>query len=247
MVWYHEAMKPSYLLIMPFAIVLYFVASGLMLYMNVAGYQRYWNEQNKKPATADALVYVALGDSAAQSIGARHPDQGYVGEFANLLEQKEGRSVHIINLSKSGARITDVLQDQIPELKKLKPDVVTIDIGGNDIASYDSARFKREFEKLLQELPAGTLVADVPYFGGRTQLPFFGSGEAEKQVQDANRIITDLVKPTTHKLVPLHDITQTHNGRWAWNYAIDYFHPSTRGYKAWTEAFWAAHTAALTS
>jgi lysophospholipase L1-like esterase len=236
-------MKPLYLLVIPAVILTCALISGVILFRNVANFTNYWQSQNTKEASGDAIVYVALGDSAAQGLGASTPDKGYVGQFAKQLSQKEGRPVHLINLSKSGARIKDVLNDQLPELAKLKPNVVTIDIGGNDIADYQSDKFRDEFSQLLGRLPAGTFVANLPYFGGRTQLPFFGNGQPEQDVLEANLIIAELIAPTSHHLVELHDITKLRNARRIWNYAIDYFHPNNRGYKAWTEAYWATYTA----
>ena len=234
-------MKPIYLLAIPAALVLYAAVSGVLLFRQVAAWRDYWQHRNAEQSSAQALVYVALGDSAAQGIGAARPDQGYVGEFARRLSQQHGRPVRVINLSKSGARVQDVLRDQLPELSRYHADVVTLDIGGNDIASFDAATFRSQWRELLQGLPAGTFVADVPYFGGRSQLPLFGSGRLEQLVQFANEIIRELSADAPVVLVPLHDATKQRNGRAPWNYAIDYFHPSTQGYRAWTDVFWEAY------
>lgn len=241
LIWYDEPMKPIYLLIVPIAIVAYAVVSGLILYMNVARFTDYWRQRSNKSAPSNAIVYVALGDSAAQGLGATDPNKGYVGQFAQKLSDKEGRPVQVINISKSGARIQDVIKDQLPQLPNYKPDVVTLDIGGNDIADYESGKFRNDFSLLLEKLPQGTLVGNIPYFGGRTQLPFFGSGQAEKDVLEANQIIKELMVDKPYKAVELHDITKDRSGRRIWNYAIDYFHPNARGYKAWTEAYWKAY------
>lgn len=196
----------------------------------------------REPAPENALVYVALGDSAAQGVGAYTANKGYVGQFAKRLQAKENRPVKIINLSKSGAKVQDVVNDQIPELNKIKADVITLDIGGNDIAALDADKFKAEFVELVSMLPAGTLVADVPYFGGRTQLPFFGAGRPEQSVLVANTIIREAAQGKRVTVVPLHDVTKVSNGRRIWNYAPDYFHPSNLGYKAWADAFWGSYT-----
>lgn len=215
-----------------------YLASLLYLAVSVGIFTKYWKDQNNRPTPKGAIVYVALGDSAAQAVGAYTPDQGYVGQFAKRLQASKGRPVKVINLSKSGAKIKDVIDDQIPELNKIKADVVTLDIGGNDIAVFDAAAFKTEFSNLVSMLPAGTFVAEVPYFGGRTQLPFFGAGLPEQNVLAANTIIAEVTKGKSVFVVPLHDISKDRNGRRIWNYAPDYFHPSNIGYKAWTDAFW---------
>lgn len=222
-------------------IAVLYIVSLLLLVLSVARFTRYWKDLAAKPITNKAMVYVALGDSAAQGVGATSATRGYVGQFAKRLSDKEGRPVHIINLSESGARIQDVVKDQLPLLNNYRPDVITLDIGGNDIANFEAPKFKQEFADLISKLPTNTLVADVPYFGGRTQLPLFGSGRAEKDVLIANTIIKELTANTHISIVSIHDATKARNGRRIWNYAPDYFHPNNLGYRAWTDAFWQAY------
>jgi len=68
------------------------------------------------------LLYVALGDSSAQGIGASRPERGYVGLVAQHVRESTGQPVLVINLSRSGARIDDVLDRQLPALRGLRPD-----------------------------------------------------------------------------------------------------------------------------
>jgi lysophospholipase L1-like esterase len=112
------------------------------------------------------LLYVALGDSAAQAVGASDAQHGYVSLLADRLRTSTGQPVEIVNLSKSSARIKDVLDTQLPALAALgrTPDVVTVAIGGNDVRAYDRATFGREADRLADALPAGAYVADAPYF-----------------------------------------------------------------------------------
>lgn len=215
-----------------------YIISLLYLVFSVNSFTQYWKEEIAKPAPKDALVYVALGDSAAQGVGAYRATDGYVGQFAKRLGAKHNRPVRVVNMSVSGAKIQDVIDKQLPQLKNYKPDVITLDIGGNDIKTFEAQKFTSEFTELVSQLPAGTIVADVPYFGGRTQLPFLGGGTPEKLVLVANTIIADATKDKPLKIVPIHDISKERNGRRIWNYAPDYFHPSNLGYKAWSDAFW---------
>lgn len=214
------------------------IMSLIYLALSVGRFTNYWKDRVSQPAPKNALVYVALGDSAAQSVGALTPSGGYVGKFAKQLQTNSGRPVKIINISESGARIQDVIKDQLPLLTTYKADVITLDIGGNDIDGFDAQKFEQDYTELVSKLPKGTIVADVPFFGGRTQLPLFGSGQAEKDVQVANQIITNAVKDKPLHLVPLHQVTQQRIGRKVWYYAPDYFHPNNLGYNVWTETFW---------
>lgn len=219
-----------------------YIASLVYLVLTVGWFTSHWKDKTKTSSQRNEIVYVALGDSAAQGVGAITANGGYVGQFAKRLEAKHGRPVRVINISKSGAKVQDVINDQLPLLKGYKADVITLDIGGNDIATFDASRFKSEFTELVSKLPAGAYVADVPFFGGRTQLPFFGSGQAEKFVLIANEIIVDVTKDKPLTVVPMHQVTKERNGRQIWYYAPDYFHPNDLGYRAWTDAFWDSYT-----
>ena len=199
----------------------------------------YWSQPQGQ---LGGLLYVALGDSAAQGIGASQPDRGYVGLLARRLRQRTGRPVQVINLSRSGARIRDVVDTQLPALAALgrAPDVLTVGIGGNDMASYDRRTFTVAVEGLTAALPVGSYVADVPYFM---------HGRWERNAQQA----ADLLRVSTsrHGLRPvaLHASLQAQGWRgMVTQFAADWFHPNDRGYRIWAEAFWreiAQHLAGL--
>ena len=89
----------------------------LWLYLSVGRYKNFWVDKASK---SGELTYIALGDSAAQGIGASSPMRGYVGLIAKRLEAKTGKKVKIINVSVTGAKVEDVTRDQIPQIKALR-------------------------------------------------------------------------------------------------------------------------------
>ena len=72
------------------------------------------------------------------------------------------------------------VQDQLPRFVTLKPDVVTVAIGANDIAGWDPAAFERGIRTIFAALPPHAIVADLPYF-------YFPHNE--RKVAVANRIV----------------------------------------------------------
>ena len=66
-------------------------------------------------------LWVVLGDSTAQGLGAPGPRGGYVGQTLHQLRRTTGRHWRVLNLSVSGALIRDVLADQIPQLDGQRP------------------------------------------------------------------------------------------------------------------------------
>jgi len=135
-------------------ILLVTVGVGLAsLYVKIPRYHKYWQKRAAHPVAQDALVYVALGDSTAQGIGATRPEKGYVGLIADALEQKHGRPVHVVNLSKSGAKLSDCLRDQLPKLTDIQADIITVGIGANDMSTWDPESFRTDMDTLMTGLP----------------------------------------------------------------------------------------------
>jgi acyl-CoA thioesterase-1 len=214
-------------------VVLFFTVSLTRLYRSIAQYKTYWNHQAAQTAPDNALYYVALGDSAAQGIGASSPQKGYVGLITIALGQSANRPVHVINLSVTGARTKDVITTQIPELQKLKlpkDAVITVEIGANDMVdAFNPETFRVNLETIYAKLPSQTVVADIPYFGGSR----FRSKETN--VKQANVIIHEVAQQYKLSVAPLHNTTSAGTG---WSDAADFFHPNNRGYRNWYKAFW---------
>ncbi len=205
-------------------IIVLFVLSLFELWTQLARYQSYWTRQNKS-AEGD-ITYVALGDSTAQAIGASHPSKGYVGIISKQLAEERGTTVKTINLSKSGAKIKDALNTQLPAMEKLgvtDQTVVTIEIGANDIISFDPIEFELQMDELMERLPRQTVMSDIPYFGGTR----FKS--KQPQVDQANVIMYKLAKKHDRALVPLHDAVKNNGG--LTTLAPDHFHPSNKSYR----------------
>ncbi len=206
----------------------------VILATSVNRYAKYWQRQTARTDLSSPLIYVAMGDSAAQGIGASSAARGYVGILAKRLNKEKNRPVHVVNLSKTGAKISDVLSTQIPQLNKLHPDIITIEIGANDIKNFNASTFEAQAKKLFEQLPKGTYISDIPYFGGRSR---WLDPKQEHNVVTANTILHQLAREHGTTLIDLHQETQKRN-QYPWSYAIDYFHPNNIGYQAWADAFW---------
>jgi lysophospholipase L1-like esterase len=189
----------------------------------------WWRDQRVRGGD---LLYIAIGDSAAQGIGASRPSRSYVGQLARRLRDQTDRSVRVVNLAVSGATVGLALRDQVPHLRKLEADILTVSIGANDVADWDSARFEREYRELLAALPDHAIIADLPSF---YVLP------GRRAVAEGNRIIRRLAAERGLRVVDLHARTHRQGG-WGMTtqFAGDLFHPNDRGYKVWADAFWPA-------
>ncbi len=199
----------------------------IWIFTSANRYKTFWYH---KAGVQGSYTYVALGDSAAQGIGASSPMKGYVGQIAEDIEQERKQPVRVINLSKSGARVRDVLDRQLSELEQLDvtPDLVTIEIGANDVANYNEQIFTEEFKQLVQKLPSGTYISDIPDFGGGPHL---------LDQRKASEIARTLIATRNDlRFVPLESHTNTHF-KHGMHHSFDFFHPNNSGYKVWADAF----------
>jgi lysophospholipase L1-like esterase len=73
-------------------------------------FRRYWEESNERARQADGPLWVAVGDSTAQGIGASAPDRGYVGQLLVRLQDEQRREMNQIiraDAPAAGLRIAD--------------------------------------------------------------------------------------------------------------------------------------------
>jgi len=222
-------------IVLAIAICLFAIILGarlLLLKRNIGEFKDYWQTLAETPISDNAFVFVVLGDSAAQGIGASKPTKGYVSLVADYIEYKTGKKVSTINISVSGAKTADVTNKQLLKLKELNitPNLLIVEIGANDVPSYNKDSFTKDFSELLNLLPDGTLVANVPSFSNSRL------NKLSKVSDEANQIATDKIK-AANKLI-LVDINKATSNLGIADYAADYFHPSDQAYKNhWAPAF----------
>src|ERR1700742_1720371 len=76
-------------------------------------YAEAWQERNLEALASADPLWVVLGDSLSQGVGASSIGNSWVLETQRALADR-GVRYRIVNLSFSGARISDVLSRQIP-------------------------------------------------------------------------------------------------------------------------------------
>lgn len=185
------------------------------------------------------LVYVALGDSAAQGLGASRFEEGYVPRVAAGLKAATGRDVALLNLSLSGGVAASVLGTQLPQLeglrvagKQLMPDVVTLDIGGNDVgvAELSPEEFGGQMSAIADRIPKPAFIADIPTFK-----PL----RSEKRASEMSRHIERSAQTDQISLIRLEELS---NSLTTYEYisryhAGDMFHPNSPWYHLWSQLF----------
>jgi lysophospholipase L1-like esterase len=176
-----------------------------------------------------ALLYVAMGDSAAQGIGASSPARSYVGRLSAYIRRQGHTSLRVVNLSVSGSTTWLCRKDQLPKFEKYEPDVVTVAIGANDIVQFDPESFEKNIRVIYGALPSHAIVGDLPAMW----IP-----DREKKLVEANRIVRRVADEFGLTVAPLYETTRRQGFfRTYRNSAGDLFHPNDRGYRVWASAF----------
>ncbi|MGH3676415.1 MAG: SGNH/GDSL hydrolase family protein [Mycobacterium sp.] len=100
---------------------------------------------------ADGLYtrYVAIGDSQSEGLWDGDDSAGVLGFADRLAAMLDSRHPGLLyaNLAVRGRRMRDVLNDQLPQALSMRPDLITVCIGMNDVT-----RPGRFFDRALADL-----------------------------------------------------------------------------------------------
>jgi acyl-CoA thioesterase I len=189
----------------------------------------HWQAHNEQVLRASGPLWVVLGDSTAQGLGAPNPEGGYVGQVLDVLRQRTGLPWRVLNLSASGSLIRDVLATQLTRLP-VSADLVTCGIGVNDVLYSGPGRLFADLRALLTTVPDRTVVLDLPvpagYAGllGRVGRPYL------------TRINRTIHEVAAVRGLPVAEVSTHFLPPWSGKFASDCFHPSQDGYRDWTRA-----------
>lgn len=189
----------------------------------VGRYHERWDEQNHEALASDGPLWVVLGDSASQGVGASRWELGWVNVVRDRLDSASGQRWRIVNLSMSGGRFADVTNSQVPVLNDLlpAPDLITCVIGSNDLIWRRGTNgVVSDARRTVSVLPSGTFVSRLNGPGPRPSLlnEVFEKGRSERD----------------HRLFSIWDWP---SGRGA--LAADRIHPSDLGYAYMADLAWA--------
>ncbi|CAN5565271.1 hypothetical protein BH11ACT8_BH11ACT8_23600 [soil metagenome] len=186
-------------------------------------YAEAWRARNLRALGQPGRRWFVLGDSMSQSVGATAYDAGWVDQLADRLSTTALLSV--VNLSATGARVPDVVHQQVPWLGRIgvgPDDLVTVLVGSNDLfgGRAHSAMLPTAFGDLLDRIPPGTVVATLPQ-------PRTAAELANAQIEAA----------AAAGRVRVVDMRTAGPSSWRGKLAGDWFHPNDDGYAAIADAF----------
>ena len=195
----------------------------------------FWDEWNREAALADGPLWVALGDSSTQGIGAPDPLQSWVPLLLDRLRTKTRNPWRVINLSITGGQFGDIIDHELPRLEALDVDghrtaLCTMIAGANNLmAPATWAGANSELVTILEALPRRSVVARVGVSSPMNSMM-------------ARRFTNTIERVGAEREFELF-------WPWAWpsrdGMAEDKFHPSPRGYGYMVDIIWDRVQAAL--
>jgi acyl-CoA thioesterase I len=190
------------------------------------------------------MLYVALGDSTVEGVGATTPDAGYVSRVHARL-RKVYPQAGVVNLGMGGATSADVIADQLERAVLLRPRLVTLSIGPNDITGHvPVAEYERNIDTIFRRFTRETgavvvanLLPDLavtPRFRGRETTPEVGALTVR-----FNEALLRRARPSGIEVVDLYHPSRAEIPHRPELLAGDGYHPSDVGYERWAELVWA--------
>lgn len=192
--------------------------------LQVERYHLRWDEANERARTESGPLWVALGDSSTQGVGASAWENGWTHTVLHRLRVATDEPWRLINLSMSGGRFLDVADRQVPVLNTMieDPQLVTCVIGSNDLMWRRGIRgVAADANRAVDRIPDSAFVSRLNGPGPRPQI--------------LNDIFRRGADTKNHQLF---NIWNWPSGRGA--LAADRVHPSDLGYRHMTELAWSA-------
>jgi lysophospholipase L1-like esterase len=183
------------------------------------------------------LTYVVLGDSTAAGIGGTYASGIAVSTARHLAQHN---TVAMTNLAVSGARMSDVRRHQLSFAQALRPDVVLLAAGANDVTHLSGIRSMRaDLRVIVRALRAANadvkiVITGSPDMGSPPRVPRLLRGVAAWRTKQVNRMFRSEAAARDLTFAPIADVTGPMFRKDRSLFASDRFHPNDRGYATWT-------------
>jgi lysophospholipase L1-like esterase len=191
----------------------------------------------------EALRYVALGDTYTFGDGVRQVDR-WPNQLVRILRPHLDLDL-IANLAGRSTASRDVIEDQLPDLRELGPQFVTIQVGANDVCLYDEdtpAAYTDNIRQILGTVltlvgPKRVIVLTAPDFTLTPEAVGSCRGDADQQsarIRDLNAILREVTDERGVAMVDVSSVSDrvTQDGSLL---GPDGSHPSAKQYAGWAD------------
>jgi acyl-CoA thioesterase-1 len=192
--------------------------------------------------------YVALGDSTGVGVGGK-ADGGYPERLFRRLKLA-GINAGILNLARNGATTNDVVQGQVQKAVSMRPALITLGIGANDLwRMIPLGTFEMNLKLIADSLEASEAAIVVSNLVDLSQAPIAALVDLglrvpralfARRVQEINDRLNALARRKRFTVVDVFSLTSRELPSHPEYFCPDGFHPSPAGYDRWSELMWPA-------
>lgn len=232
-------MKIKILFTVIFLYIFFELGIFLYNYNNLPELAKILQPEKKFGQSYNTLRYIAAGDSTAVGVGASSVEKTYSYKLAVALSEKN--TVEYKNIAVAGSKTQDILDNQVNEIIKFNPGIVTISVGANDATHLNSEKtilsnLRKTLDTLKQNTKAQIYLTNIPSFKKAEILPWFFIDLIEYRSSYINKKILNLEDERV-KIVNIHEFGWSNFPDLRKTFAADKFHPNDIGYENWFQAF----------
>ena len=183
--------------------------------------------------------WLALGDSFTIGTGTT-PDRSFPAVLVGLWA-KRGRAVELRNPAVNGYRTDDLIAEELPLLVTVRPTLVTVLIGANDIVAGSSeGRYREQLRAIHQRIGADAASAAVyalpqpDWSLSRAGASFGEPAAIASRIERFNAIAREESERAGASYIDLFPLMREQMRRGL--IAPDGLHPSAAAYAQWAEA-----------
>lgn len=185
------------------------------------------------------ITFLPLGDSYTICTGAT-AKESWPAILTNHLYENKINCRLLDNPARNGFSTQNLIDNELPLVKKLKPDFVTVLIGVNDwVRGVSKNTFTKNLIFILDEVQKTIpdnkkiILITIPDFGVTPSGKNYGSGrDIGKGIAEFNAVIIDEAKKRNLPLVDIYDLSKAMKDD-ASLVAEDGLHPSAKEYALW--------------
>ena len=193
------------------------------------------------------LNYLALGDSYTIGTGASSEAHNYPSILATRLSEATGAKIALTNPAVNGFTTQDLIDNELAFVRRLKPELVTILIGVNDLVqgrsleSYGkSLTAIYDVVAALELAPGRVFAISIPNWSVVPAAASFGDpGRLRRLTDDYNGLAQIEAQQRGFLWVDITSVSTSRHGTPGW-ISSDQLHPGDIQYAAWADVIWNA-------
>jgi lysophospholipase L1-like esterase len=180
---------------------------------------------------------LALGDSYTIGTGASDESHAWPSIIASRL------GAELTNPAVNGYTTLDLIRDELPIFRRLKPDLVSVLIGVNDLVQGRSPEaYRQSLHAVYQEVVVGSSVfaVSIPTWSYvPAAADFGGAANVERLTAIFNNVAHEEARQVGFPWIDLGPVSTSRIGTPGW-IASDNLHPGDVQYAAWADVIWPA-------